>query len=220
MIKALAIKELRESAGLAALAVLGMAWVVMKCMGRDPLQIFFGSFMTTNHLAFVTGDGFYDWAAIAIGAFAILLGLKQSAWELQHGTYYYLLHRPMSLRLMFAVKLAVGASLVVAVLSAAILIYGAWAAMPGHLSAPFEWSMTLDSWILAAALPLVYLGAFLSGIRPGRWFGTRLAPLAGAIFLVLFVCILPFWWLQLPVLLLGYVSWLAAIDYYSQTRDY
>ncbi len=220
MIKALAIKELRESAGVTAIAALAIAWQVMNCMGRDPLSMFLGSYVDTNHLAFVRGDGFYDWAVLSIGGFAILLGLKQSAWELQHSTFYFLLHRPMSRRLVFAIKLAVGASLVVAVLGAAILIYGAWAAVPGHLAAPFEWSMTLESWILAAALPLVYLGAFLSGIRPGRWFGTRLAPLAGAMLLVLTVCVVPFWWMHVPVLLLGYFGWLVAIDYYSQTRDY
>ena len=29
-------------------------------------------------------------------------------------------------------------------------------------------------------MPLLYFGAFLSGIRPARWFGTRLLPLVAA----------------------------------------
>ncbi len=218
MIKALAIKELRESIGIVVVAALGMAWTVLSCMGKNPLAGFI-SFNYNDFIAFL-GDGFYTWSVFFCGALAVLLGLKQSAWELRHNTFYFLLHRPMSRRLVLAIKLTVGALLIFSVLAVAIVIYGSWAAVPGHLAAPFEWSMTLESWILAAVLPLVYLGAFLSGIRPGRWFGTRLAPLAGAIVLVLFACILPFWWLQLPVLLLGYVSWLVAIDYYSQTRDY
>jgi hypothetical protein len=151
---------------------------------------------------------------------AVLLGFKQSAWELQHNTFYFLLHRPMSRRLVFAIKLTVGTLLIFSMLAVAIVIYGSWAAVPGHLSAPFEWSMTLDSWMLTAMLPLVYLGSFLSGIRPGRWFGTRLFPLVAACLLVFFVGMLPFSWLQIPLLVAGYAFWLIAIDYYTQTRDY
>ena len=40
--------------------------------------------------------------------------------------------------------------------------------------------MTAWAWQLWLCMPLVYLGAFLSGIRPARWFGTRLMPLVAA----------------------------------------
>jgi hypothetical protein len=69
-------------------------------------------------------------------------------------------------------------------------------------------------------LVLVYLGGFLSGIRPGRWFGTRLAPLLGAMIVAIFVGVIEFWWLQLPVLAMAYVFWLVTIDHYAQNRDY
>ena len=208
MIKALAIKELRESLGITAIAALGMVWTVTCCM------------YDTNHIAFV-GDGFFYWSAILVGVFAVMLGFRQSAWELHHNTFSFLFHRPLSRRLILAIKLMVGALLVFSVLAVAIVIYGSWAATPGHLPAPFEWSMTVDSWKLACTLPLIYLGAFLSGIRPGRWFGTRLLPLAAACLLVLFVSILPFRWPQIPLLVAaGYTFWLIAIDYYTQTRDY
>jgi hypothetical protein len=205
--------------GVTVLAALAMAWVVMCGMGRNPLIMVLDSFYDSNHIAFI-GDGFYGWAVFVVGSFAVLLGFKQSAWEVHHSTFYFLLHRPMSRRMVFAIKLVVGASLVAAVLAVAILIYGAWAAVPGHLAAPFDWSMTFDSWILTAMLPLVYLGAFLSGIRPGRWFGTRLIPVVAAVLLVIMVCAIPFWWLQIPLALLGYMGWLVAINYYTQERDY
>ena len=69
-------------------------------------------------------------------------------------------------------------------------------------------------------LPIVYLGAFLSGMRPGRWFGTRLAPLAGAILWASFANLMPLWWLFVPLALLGYVCGLASIAYYAETRDF
>ena len=40
--------------------------------------------------------------------------------------------------------------------------------------------MTIPVWLTWLAVGLVYLGAFLSGIRPAAWWGTRLMPLAGA----------------------------------------
>jgi ABC-type transport system involved in multi-copper enzyme maturation permease subunit len=219
MIKALAIKELRESWGLAVLAALGMLWVVLSGMGRNPLLMLISYRYDTHHIAFIT-DGFYGWSWTFLGLLAILLGFKQSAWEVHHNTFYFLFHRPISRRQVLAVKLGIGVLLMSAILAVAILVYGAWAATPGNLSAPFEWSMTWDSWALLAILPLIYLGSFLSGIRPGKWYGTRLAPLAGVILIVAISAAVPFEWLRWPMLAIGYGLVLTSIDYFTQTRDY
>lgn len=224
MIKALAIKELRESAGVTAIAAIGMTWVIGRCMGVNPIrnlipQLLGGAY-GTSHAAFL-GDNFYVTAILFIGGLAVFLGLKQSAWEVHHNTFCFLLHRPMSRRLILLTKLVVGALIVFGMMAAAILIYGAWAATPGNLAVHFEWSMTTDAWLLAITLPLVYLGGFLSGIRPGRWFGTRLIPLAAAtVWALIVTTLVAFWWLQLPLLVFGYVCGLVAIDYYMQSRDY
>lgn len=45
--------------------------------------------------------------------------------------------------------------------------------------------MTIGSWCIWILLPVVYLGAFLSGLRPGLWRGTRLLPLFAALGLML-----------------------------------
>ena len=39
--------------------------------------------------------------------------------------------------------------------------------------------MTMDEWCVCRVMPSIYLGAVLSGIRPGRWYATRLLPLVG-----------------------------------------
>ena len=39
--------------------------------------------------------------------------------------------------------------------------------------------MTVPAFQIWLLMPLVYLGAFASGIRPARWFGSRLLPLVG-----------------------------------------
>ena len=219
MIKALAIKELRESAGLVTLAALGMAWVVLSGMGRNPLQMFIEHNYTTHHLAFI-GDSFYADSMSVVGLFAVLLGFKQTVWELHRNTFSFLLHRPLSRQKILAIKLTIGGLLTFGLLAVAILTYGLWANTPGNSIVPFQWSMTAESWRLAQSLVLIYLGAFLSGIRPGRWFGTRLLPLAGAILVAISTNILVFWWLRLPALGIAIAGWLVAIDSYAQTRDY
>lgn len=217
MIKALAIKELRESAGLAALGALGMLYVVLLCMGKMFFAIV--PVRVGPHIPFIL-DSFNVGSGVVVGFFAVLLGLKQTAWELNYSTFCFLLHRPLSRRMILAIKLTIGGLLIISLLAVAILSYGIWANTPGSVPAPFQWSMTAESWRLAQPLVLVYLGAFLSGIRPGRWFGTRLAPLAGAILVAVLVSNVTFWWLQLPLLAVAIACWLVAIDFFAHNRDY
>ncbi len=219
MIKALTIKELRESVGLAALAALGMVWALAGLMGVQPLRFVMRDVFSDQTIAFVN-DGFTGWVGLFVGGLAVALGLKQTAWEHGRDTYYYLLSRPIARRVVFATKIVVGVLLVVVVPAVAIGVYGFWASIPGKKAAPFDWSMTLDAWKLAMTLPLVYLGAFLSGLRRARWFGTRLIPLAAAIIWAVLVSSAPFYWLYLPLLAVGYVGVLVAIFYFAETSDF
>jgi len=222
MIKALAIKELRESLGITVVAALMMAAVVAYCIGKLPVShffsIYFGGYRA--HIAFIQSQ-FPILASLIVGGFAVVLGLKQSGWEVHQNTFQFLFLRPVSRRMIVAIKLGIGVCLVFGLNAFAILFYGTWAATPGNNSAPFDWSMTVDCWKLAFSLPLLYLGGFLSGIRPGLWFGTRLVPLAGAIgWFAVATLVSPAWWLYWPLLFAGYLGWLIVIDYYIEHRDY
>jgi hypothetical protein len=148
------------------------------------------------------------------------LGLKQTAWESAYNTYHFLLHRPVSRKFIVATKLAVGAVLVLALGSLTILAYATWAAGTGNSPTPFYWSMTANAWQILAALLLVYLGAFLSGIRPARWFGTRLAPLVSGIAVALLVAWSLWWWLTMALMALFAGIGLIATFQYLMTRDY
>ncbi|MEO2049664.1 MAG: hypothetical protein ABGX16_24155 [Pirellulales bacterium] len=116
------------------------------------------------------------------------MGQKQTTRELSQGTYYFLLQRPMPRNHIFLMKLAVGATLLLSATGAMIFFYAWWAATPGNHASPFEWSMTVPAWRMWLSMLLIYLGAFLTGIRPGRWFGSRLVPLVTS-GLVLFLAI-------------------------------
>lgn len=220
MMQALLIKELRESAGLLAVAAIACGFLLAALTGF-PLVPWQSDRLYT--LPFVS-DGLPTALWLAGGGLAILLGLKQTAWESSFNTYYFLLHRPIARWKVFALKLAFGVAVVLGVTGLFLLLYAAWAATPGAHDAPFLWSMTLPACKQWMALPLLYLGAFYSGIRPGRWFGTRLAPLVVTIPAAVGVASLP-WYVRLGPL--GLLLWvlvavvaLVGIFYHVRNRDY
>ena len=92
----------------------------------------------------------------------------------------FVLHRPANRRLIYGIKLLVGLAAYLACAVIPVLLYALWAATPRTHASPFEWSMTSNAWFGWISMATIYLGAFLSGIRPAAWIGTRLAPLAGA----------------------------------------
>ncbi len=124
-----------------------------------------------------------------------MLALKQSAWEFDRNPSLFLLHRPIERWRLVGTKLLVGLVLLWTMCALPVVVLGLWAVVPGNQAAPFFWSMTLESWRAIFSVSIVYLGAFLSGVRPARWFGTRLLPVIGAIAVALLIQILPVWWL-------------------------
>ncbi|MBX3414842.1 MAG: hypothetical protein KF708_19310 [Pirellulales bacterium] len=217
MHQALVWKELRESAELIAVAVLGAVFILADMTGVRLLPFQNGE---STSYPFVSDSNFSFYFVLLAGGLAILLGLKQSAWELWQGSYFFLLHRPASRRTLFGVKLMVGVTVLLAITGALIQLYAMWAATPGTHATPFFWSMTIPMWQMWFAFPLLYLGAFLSGVRPGRWFGSRLAPLAASVLLVTLCTTVPWWWLGLMIAGISVVAFVATIFLYVETRDY
>ena len=216
MLKALAIKELRESLGIVALAVLALGYVILGLIGVTMLP-----WQSAGQPYFpFSADAHSFSQAVVLGAFILLLGLRQTAWELHNGTFYYLLHRPLPRWVVFAVKLVVGTALVLVVNALFVGIYGWWAATPGTHPTPFFWSMTLPAWKLGLAMVPVYLGAFFSGLRPGQWFGSRLAPAVTGIAAGFAVTGMPWWWLSAIIGIAAVSLMLVGIFYYTRVRDY
>jgi hypothetical protein len=218
--RALAFKELRELAGIAAVAVAAYLALVVNLMGAKIFNWMPGMPEGTQEVPF-TGQGFWQFFALVSAVFAVALGFRQSGWESAKGTFLFLLHRPMSRRAIFLIKLATGIALLLLSASLPIVLYAWWAALPGHHLSPFTWSMTEPAWRLALLMPLLYLGAFLSGLRPVRWFGTRLLPLLGSAGLLVLFSSLPWWWsVSFPLAMLLYVLLVANIDFVARVRDY
>jgi hypothetical protein len=218
--KALALKELREIRGITAAALAGYLVLVVSLLGARVFDWIPGMPRGTDEVPF-TGGGFETFFILVSVVFALALGFRQSATESARGTFLFLLHRPLGRDRIFIIKLATGACVFLACASVPIVLYAAWAAVPGHHPSPFEWSMTDLTWRITLLMPLLYLGAFLSGLRPARWFGTRLLPLLASIGFLVLLLNLPGWWqLGFPVALVLYGLLVSNICFVARTRDY
>lgn len=163
MFKAMALKELRETRGITLLALAAYALLVAAAVSPWGAR--------QRYLPPFISDGlFLGWFVCISGAMAIALGLRQTLGESIPGTYPFLFHRPAGRRWLIGVKLLTGSVLYLICAAVPILAYGVWAATPGTHSDPFEWSMTGPAWHLWFGMTLLYLGAFLAGVRPGRWY--------------------------------------------------
>jgi hypothetical protein len=219
MLRVMVSKELRETLPIAACAVAVYLWLAF---GQPAAQ-----FWPLGWLPIARGEPFPFLSGEFLGAFlmassvfAIALGLRQTLSESARGTWLFLLHRPLGRRWLIAVKLAVGVALFCVCAAAPILIYGWLAATPGNYPGPFEWSMMADTWTQGASLIGVYLGAFLTGIRPGRWIGTRLLPLMGTAILVFSIHFLTQWMLFWGALAVLGAVLVGLILFIARTRDY
>jgi hypothetical protein len=192
MLKAIVSKELRETVGIALLALLAYACLVAGCVGwRMPLPL---RFTYSAAIPFVADDFLVNFTVVA-AALCLALGLRQSVAESIHGTWLFLFHRPADRRKIVVLKLVSGLSVYLLCSALPILAYAFWAASPGKHAGPFFWEMTIPAWQTYLLMPGLYLGAFLTGIRPGRWFGTRLLPAAAVALLLTLIYALPAWWI-------------------------
>jgi hypothetical protein len=217
--KALALKELRDVSGIAAVALVAYLALVLSLMGVKVFGWVPEMPQGTEEVPF-TGGSFTVFFILVSVVLATALGYRQSAWELSQGTFLLLLHRPVSRSAIFLTKLAVGAGVFLGCASVPILLYAWWSAVPGHHPGPFAWSMTEGAWRLTLLIPLLYFGAFLSGLRPARWFGTRLLPLIAALVFLVLLCNLRWWSRSLGLAAVLYGLQVSNVCYVARVRDY
>ena len=80
--------------------------------------------------------------------------------------------------------------------------------------------MTSDAWRAWCTLPVAYLAAFLSGMRPAQWFRTKLAPLVAGFTACVCLAIQPWWWLALLGTAALSLLLVLAILHVASVRDY
>lgn len=223
MLRSLALKELRELAGIAALALAAYAVILMH-FTYWPLYFLNSSSVGTDHpygaqegVTFLQGNfrQYYFWIA---GASALAYGFRQTVWEENQRTWSFLIHRPIARWKVYAVKLSVGLALCLSLSAIPILLYGCWSAYIRQAPAPFAWSMAEETWVIWWCAPLLYLSAFLSGLRPARWIGTKLFPLGAGIMATGFASAFG-WQSSLPVASLFALGLILCIHATNTFRD-
>jgi ABC-type branched-subunit amino acid transport system ATPase component len=202
------------------IALLGILVHGYFVLGLMNVKLMTGRVGWRGTVPFVTDNYLSSFAIVAV-AVAGGLGFQQTLTESARGTWLFLLHRPAPRRKLLAMKLFMGIGSCLLTSAVPVLVYGWWAATPGTHASPFEWSMTLWFWQGLISVTGVYLAAFLSGIRPARWFGTRLAPLVGAGLILVGIQFLPNWWVfGLGAILLVDARLVGTILSVVRTRDY
>ncbi len=216
MLKTLTWKEARELLPLVALALVAQGLLLVAASGLSIVPV-----VTSNRVIPFVDHSLGNMLLYVGGIAGLAIGLWQTLWESGRGTFQFLLHRPVERASVFTVKLAVGIAMTLLISGLPILAYALWAALPGTHASPFFWSMTTWAWLTWFRLPVVYLGAFLSGLRPGRWFGSRALPLGAAVLAYLALIATVQWpWASLLTTLAVEACFVLVIYRVAATRDY
>jgi ABC-type transport system involved in multi-copper enzyme maturation permease subunit len=175
MLKTIAWKEFRELLPFIVLAIVTESYLVCLAVGvhlglLSSVSIFQTN--TYNLIPFIE-DSYCTQILAAAALFAVVIALWQTLWESYHGTFQFVLHRPIPRNNVIGAKITVGIILSSLVAGVPLLYYALWAATPGSHDAPFTWSMTWQYWFVCSQIPMIYLSAFLSGMRSARWFASR-----------------------------------------------
>ena len=104
MHKVLVLKEVRENAWMAAVALAAYALVLVTLTGFDLWTM---RWYPVQRIPFQDWR-YFMWSILIATVYATLLGLRQSWWESVRGTSVFLLHRPIPRRAVFGTKLAAG----------------------------------------------------------------------------------------------------------------
>ncbi len=212
MWKAIWWKEWRETGWLLLIAAVLVFHSVGSTCGWSPLGALDPFGLSQNFDLFRSGQTFPFrgesppmLAMCTLALFAIGLGLWQTLAESSRQTWLFLLHRPVPRERLLLMKWAYGAAGLVGLMALGLGI-GLWlSARPGGRPAPFEWVSVIPWWQAFFATTLLYSAAFLVGLRPAAWRGSRLFPLAAAFGMtVVFNVETPaaWWWCGLMTLLM------------------
>ncbi len=237
MYRALVLKELRELWWMAAIALIVMSGCVLYQMGLGFCITCGGLYWKQgadatppylHPLPFFNKDLMLQVSLVGT-ALAIPLAALQTWGESLHGTWNFLLHRPVRRNTIIRAKLVAGLALLLGGTGLPLLAYAVWAAMPGKHANPFQWWMTLLMVRVSFAAALVYSAVFLCGIREARWYVSRFWPILpmGVILYFQYSIVLftsRAGWVLLVVcdglVILSVLTLLAAIPYATTNRDF
>src|SRR5260370_27203758 len=148
MYRALAFKELRETAWIGALMFGTLLLVALDQMGYFSFWglLFLSEYrkqqpFSPHKIPFIHNN-LQVGVAIVAAAGATALGFWQMLGESVRGTWLFLLHRPIPRANVVLTKITAGGALLLLAAAVPVLILALWAAVPGTHASPFAWEMT------------------------------------------------------------------------------
>jgi len=197
MIKSLVWKEFRELVPLSVAALAAQVFLLLGLMR-------FGALVNSTASP-RDAESIWPFMYMIAVLFAVAAGLWQSWKENLTNHYQFLLHRPLRRNTIFLSKLALGAAACLLTVGLPLVSFALWVDHWLALNHQETW-LSAPAWRAGASLLLLYLGGFLSVLRPGRWYGSRFLPLfAGILLFVLVVVVAQSTssWMWIPMLVAG-----------------
>ncbi len=185
---ALILKELRSISRLIALALLADGLLLSDLTGQS--YWLGGTYPVQSGFALIQASWWLRFGFL-VAAIASALGMSMSLDDGLRGTWAFALFRPVSRRAYIGAKLLVGGAVTLALSVLPVVVYSVWATTPGNVAAPFRWSLLQPAIEACGWSVVVFLGAFLSGIRPAKWWWSRLWPLATSVVLGILLWLVP-----------------------------
>jgi uncharacterized membrane protein SirB2 len=167
MLKALFWKEFRDVLPLCAIALAVQVLLICYAIGIWTVE---------QH----RNDVLAVWPFVYIAAvvFPIAMGLWQNWRESTQNTFQFLLHRPLKREKIFGTKIGLGLVFCLVVGLLPLACFTAWIEI-AIKNARSNFPEVLQ--VLCSGIWLMYLGSFISSIRPARWFGSRFFPLLAGV---------------------------------------
>ncbi|MCX5660687.1 MAG: hypothetical protein NTW19_13335 [Planctomycetota bacterium] len=166
---AMAWKDVREHLKWAALLTLALAAAMAYALHGGGVGASGSSFF---------GESFLMISAVGFPLAGGLMGFLVVAFESRRDPWAFLIHRPVPRPTLFWGKIVAGWAMYFAAAGLPLAVAMLWLSRPGHVAQPFFWGMALPSvadWLTGAAgVPV----GMLLALRPARWYGSRVAPVA------------------------------------------
>lgn len=175
-----------------------------------------------------SGDWYATWSnnfplpfTILAPILATALGFLQSMRELRRDQWAFLVHRPVGRGQIFAGKVLAGLLLYGLATMVPLLLRGWWLSVPGRLPGPFFWQLLLPAIASVLAGTPFYFAAFVTAMRPARWYGSRALGLPAAVLCSLLILPLnEFWQALLAILAFSALTGTAAYSCFVSGGDY
>jgi len=214
--KTLIFKELRENVKLAVLGLGILALMLaLNTLNYSTVLTNLGGISDSQQMYMpwqpLVSSGFLILTGFFCAIFGAVLGWFQIHNESHRDLWAFLIHRPVTRTEIVFGKIVAGLMLYFLATGLPLAGFIAWALVPGHVAAPFQWAMLWPLVMLFLSGAVYYFAGMLTGMRQARWYASRALGLGMALFVSLTFKSEPHLWQALMFILVGGVILATAV---------